>query len=129
MSCCSTNNIQTAIATKIRKISTGSSCFSGRRLAPLAAGEEVTPSLRSSYASVYYNITPYESDLSLNSACSNWVMKGRAVTFSVLPDFLRLLLLYALLYVKCQLFQISLYSYATSIILRLQKCDWLSCHH
>ncbi|XP_049802408.1 uncharacterized protein LOC126236847 isoform X1 [Schistocerca nitens] len=61
-------NIQSMITTKMRKISSTSSCFGGRRLAPLASGEDVTPSLRSSFASVYYNMTPYPSDLSLGSS-------------------------------------------------------------
>ncbi|XP_049774402.1 uncharacterized protein LOC126162148 isoform X2 [Schistocerca cancellata] len=61
-------NIQSMITNKMRKISSTSSCFGGRRLAPLASGEDVTPSLRSSFASVYYNMTPYPSDLSLGSS-------------------------------------------------------------
>lgn len=52
------------------------SVSSGPGIAPLASGEEITPSLRSSFASVYFNMTPYDSTLSLDeenisSACSD----------------------------------------------------------
>lgn len=48
------------------------SSSSARLPAPLAGVEEITPSLRSSFASVYYNITPYESmSSSVHSASSN----------------------------------------------------------
>jgi len=46
------------------------SASSGKLHAPLAGVEEITPSLRSSFGSVYYNITPYESTSSINSANS-----------------------------------------------------------
>lgn len=47
------------------------SCSSTRLRAPLAGVEEITPSLRSSFASVYYNITPYESMSSVHSVSSD----------------------------------------------------------
>ncbi|PSN34106.1 hypothetical protein C0J52_14189 [Blattella germanica] len=57
-----------SIASIKRKVSTSSA----RLQAPLAGIEEITPSLRSSFASVYYNnTTPYESMLSVNSAGSD----------------------------------------------------------
>ncbi|CAG2058279.1 unnamed protein product [Timema podura] len=61
---------QIAVSTVLRKISSSSACLSVKLQAPLATVEEVTPSLRSSFASVYYNLTPYESDISVNTASS-----------------------------------------------------------
>nr|CAD7429121.1 unnamed protein product [Timema monikensis] len=62
--------IVSAMSTVLRKISSSSACLSVKLQAPLATVEEVTPSLRSSFASVYYNLTPYESDISVNTASS-----------------------------------------------------------
>lgn len=45
----------------------------GPSIAPLACGEEITPSLRSSFASIYFNMTPYDSKLSLDEDDSSSV--------------------------------------------------------